>query len=194
MRSFDGVAHFLGEFGEQPPYNVVGGKAIRILCFEILLANSSALVDIEKAGVRHSFGNALGFCIKDVEAANDLRIGISQHRKFDFVPLAKIHEDRWTIVANGSQIEPLLLEPFFGVLQLHELRFAEGSPIGGTKEKENCPFWTLQCLVGLFVAELVHKCECRRLLADFEPNWPSNSVAGLTAFLPARKSKQSDRD
>jgi hypothetical protein len=28
-------------------------------------------------------------------------------------------------------------------LQLHELRFTERSPIGGTKEKENCPFWTL---------------------------------------------------
>jgi len=34
----------------------------------------------------------------------------------------------------------------------------------------------------------------RRLLADREPNWPSNSVAGLAAFLPARKSKQSERD
>jgi hypothetical protein len=79
-------------------------------------------------------------------------------------------------------------------LQLHELRFAEGSPIGGTKEKQNCSFRTLQCLVGLFAAELIHKGEGRRLLADFEPNWPSNSVAGLTAFLPARKSKQSDRD
>jgi hypothetical protein len=144
--------------------------------------------------VRHSFGHALSFCVKDVEAANDLRIGISQNRKFDFVPLAKIHEDRWTIVAYCSQIEPLLHEPFLGVLQLHELRFAEGSPIGGTKEKENCPFWTLQCLVGLFVAELIRKGECRRLLADLEPNWPSNSVAGLAAFLPARKSKQSNRD
>jgi hypothetical protein len=32
-------------------------------------------------------------------------------------------------------VKPLLLEPFFGVLQLHELRFAKRSPIGGTKEK-----------------------------------------------------------
>jgi hypothetical protein len=84
-----------------------------------------------------------GFCVKDVEAANDLRIGISQQRKVDFVPLGKIREDRWTIVAYCSQIKPLLFEPIFGVLQLHELRFAEGSPIGGSKEKENRPFWTL---------------------------------------------------
>src|ERR1700757_2497592 len=185
MRRFDGAAHFLGEFGEQLPDDVVGGKAIRILRFEVFLTDGSGLIDIEKPGVRHSFGHALSFCVKDIEAANDLRIGISQNRKFDFVPLAKIHEDRWTIVAYCSQIEPLLLEPFFGVLQLHELRFAEGSPIGGTKEKENCSFWTLQCLIGLFVPKLIRQGECRRFLADLKPNWPSNSLAGLAAFLPA---------
>jgi len=48
MRSFDSVAHFFGEFGEQLPYDVVGGEAISILCFEIFLANSSVLVDKEK--------------------------------------------------------------------------------------------------------------------------------------------------
>jgi hypothetical protein len=77
-------------------------------------------------------------------------------------------------------------------LQLHELRFAEGSPIGGTKEKENCSFWTLQCLVGLFVAKLIRQGECRRFLADLKPNWPSNSLAGLAAFLPASGGKKSN--
>src|SRR5258707_12218929 len=68
MRSFDGVAHFLGEFGEQLPDDVVGGKAIRILCFEIFLANSSALVDKEKTRVRHSFGHTLCFNVLNSEA------------------------------------------------------------------------------------------------------------------------------
>jgi hypothetical protein len=31
----------------------------------------------------------------------------------------------------------VLFEPLFGTLQLHELRFAEWSPIGGTEEKKN---------------------------------------------------------
>ena len=77
MRSFDGVAHFLGEFREQFPDDVVCGKAIRILCFEIFLANNSALVDKEKARLRHSFGHTLCFWVEDVEAANDLGIGVS---------------------------------------------------------------------------------------------------------------------
>ena len=135
MRRFDRVAYFLGQFREKLPNDIVGREAVCVLHFEILLANRSSRVDIEKAGVRHPFGHALGFGIQNVKAANDLRIGISQHRKLNLVPLGEILEDRGTVVAYGSQVEPLLLEPFFGVLQLHELRFAKRSPIGGTKEK-----------------------------------------------------------
>jgi hypothetical protein len=51
-------------------------------------------------------------------------------------------------------------------LQLHELRFAKGSPICGAEEKDNRAFWTFQCFVGLFVTELIDKGELRRSLAD----------------------------
>src|SRR5712692_2391018 len=140
MKRFDGLAHFLGQFREKLPNDIVRREAVRIFGFEIFLANSAALVDIEKSGVRHPFGHPLRFCVKDVKAANDLGIRVGQQRKLDVVPLSEVLEDSWTIVANCSQVVPLLLESPFGILQLHELRFAERSPVGGTEEKENRPF------------------------------------------------------
>jgi len=40
-------------------------------------------------------------------------------------------------------------------LQLHELRFAEGSPVSRTEEKEDSAVRPLERLVGLFMTELV---------------------------------------
>jgi hypothetical protein len=54
-------------------------------------------------------------------------------------------------------------------LQLHELRFAKGSPICGAEEKDNRAFWTFQCFVGLFVTELIDKGELRGSLAISSP-------------------------
>jgi len=51
-------------------------------------------------------------------------------------------------------------------LQLHELRFAKGSPICGAEEKDNRAFWTFQCFVGLFMTELIDEGELWRSLAD----------------------------
>jgi hypothetical protein len=50
------------------------------------------------------------------------------------VPLSEVLEDILAIVTDRSQLDFLLLKSLFGILQLHELRFAEGSPIGGTEE------------------------------------------------------------
>jgi len=51
-------------------------------------------------------------------------------------------------------------------LQLHELRFAKGSPICGAEEKDNRAFWTFQRFVGLFVTELIDEGELWRSPAD----------------------------
>src|ERR1700750_2933529 len=72
MRRVNGLGDFLSKFGKQLPDDIVGRKTICILGFEKFLANRSAFVDIEKAGVGHSFGRALRFRIEDVEAANNL--------------------------------------------------------------------------------------------------------------------------
>ncbi len=82
------------------------------------------------------------------------------------MPLSEVHEDRWTVIADRSEAKALLFESFFCILQLHELRFAKGSPICGTEEKDNRAFWTFQCFVGLFVTELIDEGELWRSLAD----------------------------
>src|SRR5215469_1836370 len=142
MRRFDFLANFLGQFREELPDHVVRCEAVRVVRFEVLLPNYAAVISVEKSWKRHPLGHALRFCIQDVEAANDLGIGISQQGKLDLVAFRKVREDSFTIVANGSQLDTLLLELCFGVLQLHELRFAEGSPVGGTEKKDDRPFGT----------------------------------------------------
>jgi len=79
-------------------------------------------------------------------------------------------------------------------LQLHELRFAKGSPIGGTEEKENRTLRTPQCLVRLFVAELIRQIKCRRLLADLQAKRGRNGLIGWRVFLPTAKAKQSEKE
>ena len=71
------------------------------------------------------------------------------------MPLSEILQDGWTIVANRYQPKSLRFESLFCALQLHELRFAEGSPVGRTEEKENSAVRSLKRLVGLYMAELI---------------------------------------
>ena len=80
--------------------------------------------------------------------------------------LSEVHEDRWTVIADRSEAKALLFESFFCILQLHELRFAKGSPICGAEEEDNRAFWTFQCFVGLFVTELIDEGDLWRPLAD----------------------------
>jgi hypothetical protein len=56
------------------------------------------------------------------------------------------------------------VESLFRVLQLHELRLAERSPIRRTEEQQHCPVRAFQSLVGYVVPELVAGREGRHLL------------------------------
>ena len=78
---------------------------------------------------------------------NHFRVLIAQERKVDLVPVSKVLQDCRAVVADGSQLDPLLLKPFFRFLQLDELRFAERSPISGPEEEKNCPVHSPQGLV-----------------------------------------------
>jgi hypothetical protein len=61
----------------------------------------------------------------------------------------------------------LRLKSLFCVLQLHELRFAEGSPVGRAEEKEHCAIRPLERLVGLIMAELIGQNKGRVLAGLF---------------------------
>ena len=84
------------------------------------------------------------------------------------VPIAEVLEDRLTVIADGCDFDATCFEPLFRVLQLDQLRFAEGSPIGRTEEKQNRPFRPLQCLNGLVMAKLVRRSKGRRFLSHLQ--------------------------
>ncbi len=94
------------------------------------------------------------------------------------MPLGEVLQNSWTIVANRSQLKSLRLKSLSCVLQLHELRFTEGSPIGRTEEKEDSALRSLERLVGLFVTKLIRQSKCRSLLADLQANRRSNGGIG----------------
>ncbi len=71
------------------------------------------------------------------------------------MPISEVLQDGPTIVANRGQFKSLRLKSLFCVLQLHELRFAEGSPVGRTEEEENSALRSLERLVGLFMTKLI---------------------------------------
>ncbi len=90
-----------------------------------------------------------------MEAADDPRLGVGKEWEFDFVPRSKVLEDCRAVIADGCQFDSLFFKSLFRILQLHELRFAEGSPVGGPEEEQNRTVRSLQCFVGLLMAKLI---------------------------------------
>ena len=169
MRRFDILAHLLGEFRKEHTHYVVRRETVRVLCFEIRLANNALRIDVDEPRVRHSFGHAVRLRVKDMKAANHLGILIGKQRKLNFVPLREVLQYLWTVITDRRDLDALGLKSLFRILQLHELRFAEGSPIRGTEEEKNSAVRALERLIGLFVAKLVAQGQGRRLLTNRKP-------------------------
>jgi len=53
------------------------------------------------------------------------------------VPVGKIFQDFFRVIADGRQLDPLLFESRDGALQLDQLPFAERSPVRGTEKEKN---------------------------------------------------------
>src|SRR5579859_736561 len=134
MRRFDILAHFLGQFRKKLPNDVACCKSVGVLRFEIFFTNHPALVYVEKSGIGHSFDHSLRSRVKHLEAANDFGLRVSQEWKVYAMPLGEIFQDSWTIITDCRQLKSLRLKSLFCRLQLHELRLAEGSPVGGAEK------------------------------------------------------------
>jgi len=52
------------------------------------------------------------------------------------VALGEVLQYGRAVVADRSQLDPMLLKSLFRVLQLDQLRFAEGSPVRRSEEKK----------------------------------------------------------
>jgi hypothetical protein len=132
-RAGDLFAQFREKFGD----DVIAGKPFAIFSLEEFLANDALGVDDEISGPRHSLELAGGCGVQHVIGANGLRIGIGEQREIDFAAVGEKLQDFGAVIANGRELEPLLLESGFGCLQLDQLPFAVGSPVGGTEKEEN---------------------------------------------------------
>src|SRR4029077_6507831 len=91
-------------------------------------------------------GDSVGHCarlarfIEDVERMYDLRIGIGEQRIRDVLPAGKTLERSGRVVADGRYSKSFFSDRSEIVLQLHELDFAERSPIRGPKKDEHRSF------------------------------------------------------
>ena len=74
------------------------------------------------------------------------------------MPHREIIEDGLAIVADRSEPDSPFFKSLFSILQVHELRFAEGSPIGGAEEKKHRAIRPLQRLDGLLMTKLIARC------------------------------------
>jgi hypothetical protein len=166
MRRFHFLAHLLGEFRKELAHYVVRRKAVRVLCLKIHLANNALRIDVDEPRVRHPLGHAVRLRVKDIEAANHFGILIGKQWKFDFVPAGKVLQDHWTVITDRRELDTLGFKSLFCILQLHELRFAEGSPIRGTEEEKHRAVRPLERLIGLLVPKLVTDGKRWRFLPD----------------------------
>ncbi len=95
-------------------------------------------------------------------------IGIGQQRKIDLPAVREIFQDLLTIVTDGGEREPLLLKSGLGILQLDQLPFAVGSPIGRTEKEKNGPVRAFQAVQSLLLPKLVGGGERGRPVAHGE--------------------------
>jgi hypothetical protein len=62
------------------------------------------------------------------------------------VVVGKKFQDFFRVIADSSQLDPLLLESRNRTLQLDQLPFAERSPVGGTEKEKNSAVRSFQAI------------------------------------------------
>ena len=82
------------------------------------------------------------------------------------VAIGKKFKDFLTVVTDGGEFDGLLFKSRDGALQLDQLAFAKGSPIGRAKEKKNSSVSTPERVESLQPPELVVGGKTRRFLTD----------------------------
>ena len=82
------------------------------------------------------------------------------------MPVRKIFQNFFAVIADGRQLDPLLLEPRYGALQLDQLPFAERSPVRRTEKKKNGAVCSFQGIERPHSAKLVVNRKNGPLLID----------------------------
>jgi hypothetical protein len=168
VRRIDRVAHFVAQFGEKFCDEIISGETVAVLRLEELFPDHPLRVDKEEPRTRHPEELPNGFRVQYLIIPNDLRLGIGEQRNIDFLPIRKIFQDLYAVVADPYDFESLLLESSFCVLQLDQLPFAVWSPIGGTEEENDRSFGPSDRREALLPAKLIASGKRRSFLADVQ--------------------------
>ena len=155
--------------GNSFAHYIVRSETIGVLRFEIPFPNNPVRVDM------HTI------------VGDNLRLRIGQQRKLDLVPVCKVLQDFRAVIADCGQLNSLCFEFLFCALQLHELRFAEGSPVRRTEEQKHrsvCPF---QRIAGYVFAKLVAGRKGWHLLAHVRPSQGRSQARGGRLIQPTTK-------
>ena len=137
MRSFDRFRYFLAQFREKLGNNAISGKPFPVFCFEELFSNDAVGINEKISGASKALLHPGSFLIEDSISLDGLRVRVREHRICDLVPVGKIFQDFFRVIADGRQLDPLLFESRDGALQLDQLPFAERSPVRGTEKEKN---------------------------------------------------------
>ncbi len=170
MRGFDIVCHFVAQRWEKLADNIVPGKSFPVLRFEELLSNNAFGIDEEIPGPRHALELSGPLGVQDLIGPNGFGIRIGEQRKLDLAAVGEVLQYFLAVIADCRQFDPLLFKSCFRVLQLDQLPFAVGSPVGRAKKEKNGAVRSFQRIEALLLAKLVAGRESRRLLTHGEPN------------------------
>jgi hypothetical protein len=168
VRGVHRVGDFLAEFGEEFRDDAVAGEAFAVFRFKEFFLDDAVGINEEIAGAGKAFLHAGGFVIENTVGLDDFRIGIGEHRIVDFVAVGEEFQDFFGVIADGGEFYALFFEPRIRALQLDQLPFAEGSPVGGTEEEKDGAVRASQSFESLDVAEFVARGKIGSLLADGE--------------------------
>ena len=139
-----GFCNFLAQLRKKLCHDAVSGEPFAVSRVEKLFSNDAVDVEEKITRTRKSFLHPGGFLIEYAIGLDGFRIRIREQWVFNSVAIGKIFQDRFRVVADGGELHALLFEFRDCVLQLHQLPFAEGSPVGGTEKEENGSVRTFQ--------------------------------------------------
>src|SRR5260370_937639 len=127
-------------------------------------------------GIRHDLNGLVallhssGFCVENAVGLDELRVRVRKHWVFDLVPASEVFQDFFRVIADGRQLDPLLLESRDGALQLDQLPFAEGSPVRGTEKEKNGAVRSFEAVESLYPPKLSPNRKNGTFVTDPDPD------------------------
>ena len=134
VRGFDVIGDFVAQRREKLANHIVSGKSLPVLRFEELFPNGALGIDEEVPGPRHALELSDRLGVQDLIGPDGFRIRIGEQGKLDLAPASEVLQYFLGVIADGRQFDPLFFKSCFRVLQLDQLPFAVGSPVGGAEE------------------------------------------------------------